>query len=118
MAMRLCHLDELPDGGSRGFDSRRGGQDTLLVVRRGRQLFAYADACPHHGTPMAWRKDAYLNAAGDRIVCAAHGALFEIDTGLCVQGPCLGDSLAPIPLITHEDGEVHLDDPAFEETHP
>jgi nitrite reductase/ring-hydroxylating ferredoxin subunit len=29
---------------------------------------------------MAWRTDAYLNAAGNRIVCASHGAEFEIET--------------------------------------
>lgn len=108
--MRLCHIDDLADGASRGFDPRRGGQDTLLVVRQGRRLFAYADACPHHGTPMAWRKDAYLNAAGDRIVCAAHGAQFEIDTGRCTLGPCLGDALVPVPLNVHDNGEVHLAD--------
>ena len=55
----LCRIDELPDGGARGFDPGRSGQDTLLLVRRGTQVFAYADACPHHGTPMAWRKDGY-----------------------------------------------------------
>lgn len=48
---------------------------------------ASADARPHQGTPMAWRKDAYLDAAGERIVCAAHGAQFEIDSGLCTLGP-------------------------------
>jgi nitrite reductase/ring-hydroxylating ferredoxin subunit len=106
--MRLCHIDDLPDGGSRGFDPQRGGQDTLLVVRQGRELFAYADACPHHGTPMAWRKDAYLDAAGQHIVCAAHGALFDIDSGLCVLGPCLGDTLSPVLLKIHDNGEVHL----------
>ena len=51
------------------------------------------DACPHYGdTPMAWRTDAYLNAARDRIVCASHGAEFEIETGLCVTGAALGQS--------------------------
>lgn len=106
--MRLCHLDDLPDGGSRGFDTRRCGQDTLLVVRRGERLHAYADACPHHGTPMAWRKDAYLDRSGHHIVCAAHGALFDIATGLCVLGPCLGDALQPVGLTLHDNGEVHL----------
>ena len=106
--MRLCHIDELPDGGSRGFDPQRGGQDTLLVVRQGRELFGYADACPHHDTPMAWRKDAYLDAAGQHIVCAAHGALFDIASGLCVLGPCLGDRLSPVVLTIHDNGEVHL----------
>jgi len=108
--MRLCHLNDLPDGASRGFDPRRSGQDTLLVVRQGRRLFAYADACPHHGTPMAWRKDAYLNAAGDRIVCAAHGAQFEIHTGRCTLGPCLDEALVPVRLSIHENGEVHIAD--------
>ena len=106
--MRLCQLDEMPDGGARGFDPQCRGQDSLLVVRQGRRLFGYADACPHHGTPMAWRKDAYLNAARDRIVCAAHGAQFEIHTGRCTLGPCLGDVLTPMPLRLDEHGGVHL----------
>jgi len=115
--VRLCHLDDLPDGGSRGFDPHRSGQDTVLVVRRGRELFAYADACPHHGTPMAWRKDAYLDAAGERIVCAAHGAQFDIHTGRCTLGPCLGDALSPVHLIVHESGEVHIAADYPQETH-
>ena len=115
---RLCHLDELPDGAARGFDPAGLGQDTMLIVRRGRELRAWVDACPHHGTPMAWRKDAYLNAARDRIVCAAHGAQFEIDTGRCTLGPCLGDALAPVPLILHPSGEVRLAETSKTETHP
>jgi nitrite reductase/ring-hydroxylating ferredoxin subunit len=106
--MRLCQLDELPDGGARGFDPQRRGQNSLLIVRQGQRLFGYADACPHHGTPMAWRKDAYLNAARDRIVCAGHGAQFEIDTGRCTLGPCLGDALTPVPLRLDEHGGVYL----------
>jgi nitrite reductase/ring-hydroxylating ferredoxin subunit len=116
--MRLCHLDDLPDGGSRGFDPQGSGQDTLLVVRRGRQLFGYADACPHHGTPMAWRKDQYLDAARTHIVCGAHGARFDITTGLCVLGPCLGDALSPVALSLHDNGEVHLAANDLQETTP
>lgn len=106
--MPLCHLNDLPDGAARGFDPQRTGQDALLIVRRGARLVAWANACPHHGTPLAWRKDAYLNAAGDRIVCGAHGAQFDIDSGRCLLGPCLGDALTPVPLLIHNNGEVHL----------
>jgi nitrite reductase/ring-hydroxylating ferredoxin subunit len=115
MAVRLCRLHDLAEGAARGFDPQCTGQDTLLVVRQGERLYAYADACPHHGTPMAWRKDAYLNAAGDRIVCGAHGALFEITSGRCTLGPCLGEALTPVRLIVHDNGEVHLAD-TFQET--
>jgi nitrite reductase/ring-hydroxylating ferredoxin subunit len=114
--MRLCHIDDLPDGGARGFDPQRRGQDSLLLVRQGAQVHAWLDACPHHGTPMAWRRHEYLNAARDRIVCAAHGALFEIDTGLCTLGPCLGEHLRPVGTTTRADGEIHIAEPAALET--
>ena len=107
--VRLCALADLPDGGARGFDPLGRGHDTVFAVRRGRTVRVWADRCPHHGTPLPWRKDAYLNAAGDRIVCSAHGALFEPDSGLCVQGPCLGESLRALPCTLTDDGELLLD---------
>lgn len=116
--MHLCHLDDLPDGDARGFDPRATGRDTMLIVRQGRALHGWLNACPHQGTPMAWRKDAFLNAARDRIVCSAHGAQFEIPTGRCTLGPCLGQALTPVALIIDDDGEVHLAASLSEETQP
>ena len=108
--MYLCHIDDVPDGTSRGFDPFDQGQDTVLVVRKGAQTHVWADSCPHHETPMAWRKDAYLNAAGDRIVCAAHGAQFEVDTGRCTLGPCLGQFLRPVAVLRDGAGHLHIND--------
>ena len=108
-AIRLCRLDEIPDGDSRGFDPWGEGRDTMLVVRQGKALHAWRDACPHiSGVPMAWRKNAYLNADRDHIVCSAHGALFDIATGVCTLGPCLGQALEPITVALDDDGSVYL----------
>ncbi|MGL6162217.1 Rieske (2Fe-2S) protein [Microbulbifer sp.] len=105
--LRLCTLEELPERGARGFDPRQRGRDTLFVVRRGRSVYAYRDLCPHYGnTSLPWRKDAYLDVKGEAIVCAAHGARFEITTGLCTSGPCLGESLVRVPLRVSHEGEV------------
>ncbi len=41
-------------------------------------------------------------------MCAAHGALFDIATGRCVLGPCLGDALTPVPLTLQANGEIHI----------
>ena len=57
---RLCHLADLPDGGARGFDPLDRGRDTVFAVRRGETVRVWADRCPHHGTPMPWRKDCLL----------------------------------------------------------
>jgi nitrite reductase/ring-hydroxylating ferredoxin subunit len=116
-AVRLCRLDDLPDGGSRGFDPWQAGHDTVLVVRRGNKLYGWRDACPHHGgTPMAWRKDEYLNAARTRIVCAAHGAQFDIETGICTLGACLGQGLQPVELHVTATNEITIRPSGEEET--
>ncbi len=105
---RLCRLDDIPDGDSRGFDPLGEGRDTLLVVRQGSTLHAWRDSCPHiGGVPTAWRKHAYLNADRDRIVCSAHGALFDIATGVCTLGPCLGQSLEPVSVLLCADGWIY-----------
>ncbi|QIL74413.1 Rieske (2Fe-2S) protein (plasmid) [Diaphorobacter sp. HDW4B] len=106
--MRLCHVSEVHNGVSRGFDAQGVGHPTVFVVRVADQLRAWRDACPHHGTPLPWRTDAYLDASGTHIVCAAHGALFDPLTGICTLGPCLGDALTPVPIEVHPDGSVYL----------
>lgn len=87
--LRLCHSSDVPEGAARGFLPLPDASRRVIVVKRGGQLFGYIDACPHYrgGTPMAWRRDAYLNGAGTHLACHAHGALFDIETGACVSGP-------------------------------
>jgi nitrite reductase/ring-hydroxylating ferredoxin subunit len=65
---------------------------------------------------MAWRKDAYLNAAGDRIVCAAHGAQFDIESGVCTLGPCLGQRLQPVALIVTTTQQLYVRPSGGQET--
>ena len=109
MPRTLCRFDELADGQSRGFGPFEGAREKVFVVRKGGSLYAYWDACPHYGdTPMAWRTDAYLNAAGSRIVCASHGSEFEIETGRCLLGAALGKSLRPAAIELTGSGEVVL----------
>ncbi len=100
VATALPRLEDVPDGGSRGFAADEYGQDTLFAVRRGQRLYVYRNVCPHQAGPLAWRKDQYLNHDGTRIVCFAHGAQFEIETGRCTLGPCLGQSLEAMPWTT------------------
>jgi nitrite reductase/ring-hydroxylating ferredoxin subunit len=104
----LCRLEDLPDGRSRGFDPLGEGRDTMFIVRKGDDLFAYRNACPHYDRArMAWKKNEFLNGDRSRIMCAAHGAEFTIETGRCTIGPCLGQSLKPVPLALR-DGMVWL----------
>jgi len=94
----LCRLEDIPDGASRGFGPARGGFTGLFAVRHGDAVFVYMNVCPHVGTALDWAPDRFLTADGARIVCATHGALFDIEGGVCVQGPCVGDRLEAVPV--------------------
>lgn len=107
--LRDCGLFDLRDGQSRGVDPARRGRDSVFVVRRAGHFFAYEDRCPHYGaTPMAWRKDSYLNREGTRIVCSAHGAEFDIESGECLLGPCLGQALIRVAIESDQDDAALL----------
>lgn len=107
--IRLGHIADIPDGEARGFDPTGTGRDTLFVVRQGASLHGWHDRCPHEGaTPLPWRRHAYLNRNRSRIVCFAHGAQFEIASGVCLLGPCIGERLDPVPLTVALDGAITM----------
>lgn len=107
--VRLCAGSEIAEGQARGFGPAGSARDTLFVVRRG-GLFAYRNSCPHWpDTSLPWRKDAYLDAQASRIVCSAHGAQFEIASGLCLIGPCMGASLTRVALLEDNNGALHVE---------
>lgn len=88
------HLDELPDPGAREFLVGAGDWPFRgLLVRRGDEVRAFANVCPHKGHPLNLADDDFFTADGELLRCASHGALFAPDSGLCVLGPCAGRNL-------------------------
>jgi nitrite reductase/ring-hydroxylating ferredoxin subunit len=109
-ANALCHLEELEQCASLGFDLDDEGQDQFFVVHINGQVNGWVNACPHViGSPMAWRRNAYLDASKQWIQCHAHGALFDPSTGLCSEGPCKGKYLKRVGLVVGRNGQVRLD---------
>jgi len=94
----LCALDDIADGGSRGFPAAPGGFIGLFAVRRGEAVFVYVNSCPHIGLPLEPVPDRFLDRKREMIVCAAHGARFRIEDGECVSGPCIGDVLEAVEV--------------------
>lgn len=101
--IELCPLSELPPGGSRGFSLATPAlHEDIFLVRTQDAVHAYRNSCPHTGGPLDWVPDRFLNLDGDLIQCATHDALFRIDDGLCVKGPCAGRSLSAVPVEVFE----------------
>ena len=95
----LCRLSDIEDGEGKGFVLGEGSERwELVVIREGERAFGYVNACPHVGTPLEMQPDRFMNADGSYILCHTHGALFEIESGYCIAGPCAGQSLRPVGL--------------------
>ena len=103
----LCALDEIASPGAKGFRWREG--DAMFagfVVRSGETLVGYVDSCPHAGWPLAGFAGRYLTRDNDLILCAGHAALFRIEDGGCVAGPCPTSArLTPWPVMVR-DGQI------------
>jgi nitrite reductase/ring-hydroxylating ferredoxin subunit len=106
----ICPLHDLADPGAKGFTMGEGEWPLRgFVVRRGDSVHAYVNHCPHAGFPLNWQPDHFLVPGAPLILCVMHGALFEMQTGQCVAGPCAGNSLQSLPVHVR-DGYVLLDD--------
>jgi nitrite reductase/ring-hydroxylating ferredoxin subunit len=98
LARVLCSLAELEPTGSRGFAVGEGDWPLRgFVVRTAKGVAAYVNTCPHAGHPLNFRPDKFLTPDRNLILCASHGALFTRDDGLCIAGPCPGQSLKRVP---------------------
>ena len=107
----VCRFDQLADPGSCEF--RIGDGDWPFkgfVVRQGDNVFAYHNHCRHLGHPMNWKPDSFLTKDRASIICSSHGAIYEIPTGLCIAGPCLGKSLRALP-VEIRDGVIFVRGP-------
>lgn len=111
LTIPLCRLEDIPDGGSCALvaphDARTARPQALIALRRGRTVWLYVNACPHIGAPLDMEPGQFLNHDKSLILCTMHGALFSVENGLCVQGPCAGKSLTRVPCKI-EDGIVHI----------
>ncbi|MCW8922994.1 MAG: Rieske 2Fe-2S domain-containing protein [Gammaproteobacteria bacterium] len=99
MNIALCPTSDIPDPGSKAFELDHNGKTlAIFVIHREGQFHGYINSCPHTGINLEWQEDQFLDSEQSLIQCSMHGALFEIDTGHCIHGPCAGDNLTPVPV--------------------
>lgn len=104
----LIDIDDIDDGDSAGVIGDVNGLPTsLIAVRKGLMVYLYLNTCPHIGAPLDFEPGRFLNLERDLIQCSLHGALFVIETGACVEGPCIGKHLTPVASVVR-DGKVFL----------
>jgi nitrite reductase/ring-hydroxylating ferredoxin subunit len=95
----LCRVADVPEGGGRDFRFGSGPDlVAVFVVKQAGALYAYANACPHIGTPLNFLPDRFFDRDGKHLLCTTHGARFRVADGYCFDGPCAGKCLTRVPI--------------------
>lgn len=98
---------ELGEASQRGHSALGAGPAEGFALRTANaELRAYVNVCPHRASPVDLG-DGKLFHSNGTLECQSHGAYFDPSTGVCVDGPCVGKALQPLP-IEERDGAVWL----------
>ena len=91
-------LAELADGGKLVGHS---GDDQVLLVRRGTEVFAVGARCTHYGGPLV---DGLV--VDDSVRCPWHHACFDLRTGEALRAP----ALSPVACwgVEQRDGKIFV----------
>lgn len=105
----LARCEQIEDGGFLEVEAMLEGDDaeSLVLHRDGESVRAWLNVCPHAGRRLDWAPGRFLKSKAGELVCAVHGATFELQRGECVAGPCRGASLRAI-AVDLRDGAVWL----------
>lgn len=69
----------------------------------GSRYYAYKNLCQHLPITLDLKDNNFFSHDKKYLQCQMHGAMYEIETGKCIAGPCLGGQL--IVLALEEEGE-------------
>ena len=105
----ICQSKDIPEYETRSFSiNLEQGELEGFVLKQDGQIRAYLNHCPHLGVPLNWQPDEFMSLEGTHIQCATHGALFNLEDGYCIAGPCAGESLTALNVKVDDGGKVYL----------
>ena len=96
----LLRLEAMAPGSLHEVEAVLDGDAESLIVHRDAagDVRAWLNVCPHAGRRLDWAPGQFLRSKDGLLVCAVHGASFELDGGTCVAGPCRGEALRPVAV--------------------
>lgn len=103
---KICMTEDVPEREARSFELSDG--ENIFVTQRDGAFYAYKNICPHLQVELEFLENQFLDQDREHIECSTHGALFNVETGECIAGPCFGEFLQKLAISVHSDGGIYL----------
>lgn len=110
----IARTEELSPGSVKKFwlICQKARVDGFLINHQG-SFHAYINRCRHMTTPLDFIRYQFFTEDRRHLICLTHGAIYEPDTGKCIEGPCKGLSLIRLP-VTISQGDVMVSCPQMD----
>jgi len=118
----IVALDRVPEDSTFLFTVRDVGGDAnpdgngdcreAILLREDDDVVGWLNYCQHF-THIRLDKGSGATRRDGEVLCTNHGAMFDVESGLCTHGPCEGAYLEEIG-VSAENGTVYLTDDRFE----
>lgn len=108
-ACLICDSSQLPEAGKgqRFAVAHEGEETAAFVVRFHGQVHAYLNRCAHIPVELDWMEGEFYDDSGVYLICSTHGAIYSPENGVCLGGPCSGQSLTKLP-VEERDGKIYF----------
>jgi len=109
MESQITSVQNINEGGAlAAVVELHDGHRRVILTRKGGVVRVFLNSCPHTGVRLDWVPGKFMDLDDEFLQCATHGALFELDSGYCVEGPCSGQYLIQLGAKLR-DGIVFVD---------
>jgi ketohexokinase len=87
--------------------NRDSGQ-SLVLIKYEESVRCYVNNCPHQDVPLDEAYKIDVNPFEKTMKCSVHDAYFNIEDGVCIDGPCWDESLQSIDVKVDENGDIFI----------
>lgn len=81
--------------------------DSLVLIKYEDSVRCYVNNCPHQDVPLNEAYKIDVNPFEKTMKCSVHDAFFNIEDGLCIDGPCWDESLKSIAVKIDDNGDIY-----------
>ena len=105
-AKPIANIKQLSNAKTTIVNSESG--QSLVLIKYEDGVRCYINNCPHQDVPLNEAYKIDVNPFEKTMKCSVHDAYFNIEDGLCIDGPCWDESLTAVAVRLDDDGNVFL----------